>query len=158
MTDQIKIVNLEASPAVIGDIAREARASGHLFLDRLITDWHSGANRFDKSGECLLGLFVGGRLVAVGGLNRDPYDTSGRAVGRLRHVYVAQSLRRRGLGRQLVAELLARAQTFERVRLRTPGTPDAAAFYESLGFVPVDEADATNSIDRTDAVGAEFVG
>ncbi len=75
-------------------LALEARATNHPFLDRHIADGRSGANRFDKPGECLIGLFDGERLVAVGGLNSDPYDTSGRAVGRLRHVYVAQSHRR----------------------------------------------------------------
>lgn len=133
--------------AEISYLSLEARLSNHPFLDRLNADWRTGANRFDKPGECLLGLFDGGRLVAVGGLNRDPYDTSGRPVGRLRHVYVAQSHRRLGIGSQLVAELLARAQVFERMRLRTPGTPEAAAFYESLGFVRVDEPDATHAVD-----------
>ncbi len=45
----------------IDKLSLEARASGHPFLDRLIAEWHSGANRFDKPGECLLGLFDGAR-------------------------------------------------------------------------------------------------
>lgn len=142
MSDNIRVESLNPSRTAIDALAHEARASGHAFLDRLIADWRSGVNRFDKPGECLLGLFDGGRLVAIGGLNRDPYCPDEARVGRLRHVYVAQSHRRKGIGRHLVTELLARAVAFERVRLRTPG---AAAFYESLGFQRVDEPEATHA-------------
>ena len=62
----------------------EARLSGHHFLDRLIAEWRSGTNRFDNPGECLIGLFDSERPVAFGGLSRDPFDTRGRAAGRLR--------------------------------------------------------------------------
>ncbi|MFO1169915.1 MAG: GNAT family N-acetyltransferase [Hyphomicrobiaceae bacterium] len=123
----------------------EARASNHTFLDRLIADWHSGANRFDAPGECYLGVYDGDTLIACGGLNRDPYIADDPAIGRLRHLYVAEAYRGRGVGRHLVDGLIARATAFRRIRLRA--TPEAVAFYERLGFLLVDESHATHARD-----------
>ena len=44
------------------------RDDGHTFLDRLIAVWHSGANRFDKPGECLPGRI----LAKVSAANSSP--------------------------------------------------------------------------------------
>jgi GNAT superfamily N-acetyltransferase len=126
-----------------GDLAREARAEGYRFLDRLDREWADGSNRFDKAGECLLGLFEGGVLVAVGGLNRDHY-ASNPGTGRIRHLYVSPNRRRAGLATRLMQELLLRGgRGFERLRLRTE-SPAAGRLYEALGFSPTDEPDATH--------------
>ncbi len=126
------------------DLAREARAEGYGFLDRLGREWADGSNRFDQPGECLLGLFEGGELVAVGGLNRDPYAVD-PGTGRIRHLYVAPKWRRAGLATRLTRELLLRGGLgFARLRLRTDN-PAAAQLYEGLGFTSVDETDATHA-------------
>ncbi len=125
------------------ELSLEARASNHTFLDRLISDWHSGANRFDKPGECFLGVYDGETLIACGGLNRDPYIADDPAIGRLRHLYVAEAYRGRGVARHLVDGLIARATAFRRIRLRT--TSEAVALYERLGFRPVVEPHATHA-------------
>ena len=125
-------------------LAHSARAEGFAFLDRLVADWDSGANRFDRAGECLLGAHDAETLIAVAGLNIDPYAND-PACARLRHVYVAPSHRRTGTGRQLVVALLRDAQPmFNRVRLRTT-TPAAAAFYEALGFHTLNDPSATHT-------------
>lgn len=106
---------------------------GFRFLARLREEDASGQNRFDQEGEVLLGIFRGADLVAVGGLNRDPYSGLPRA-GRIRHVYVLPALRRGGLGRVLMEALIERARPcFDQLVLRTD-TAAAAAFYEALGF------------------------
>jgi ribosomal protein S18 acetylase RimI-like enzyme len=126
-----------------GDLAQEARAEGYRFLDRLAQEWADGSNRFDQADECLLGLFEGGVLVAVGGLNRDPY-ASDPGTGRIRHLYVSPNRRRAGLATRLMQELLLRGRlAFERLRLRTEN-PAAGRLYEALGFSPTDEPDATH--------------
>jgi hypothetical protein len=56
---------------------------GFGFIDRLIDDWLTGVNRFENPGELFIGGFQEGRLLAVCGLNRDPY-TDRDGVGRLR--------------------------------------------------------------------------
>lgn len=108
---------------------------GLRFLPRLREEYERGENQFDQEGEVLLGVFRGAQLVAVGGLNRDPY--SGRpAAGRVRHLYVLPSVRREGVGRALVQALIAHARPrFDELVLRTD-TAAAARFYEALGFVP----------------------
>ena len=127
------------------DWREAARAEGYRFVDRLVCDWRSGANRFDGPGETFLGAFDGDRLVAFGGVNRDPYMRGD--IGRLRHVYVLPEWRRSGVGRRLVAALTAHAAPrFSRLRLRATDER-AARFYERMGFQVVAEPDATHAMD-----------
>ena len=124
-------------------LVAEADAEGHLFMHRLRDGWASRENRFDRPGELLLTACIDGQLVGVGGLNRDPFAQNA-GIGRLRHLYVAQSARRLGVGTALVRDILAHAAShFTLIRLRT-FSPDAAAFYARLGFQPTGEADATH--------------
>jgi GNAT superfamily N-acetyltransferase len=96
-------------------------------------EWVSGVQRFDGPGEFLLGAFSGDRLVAVGGVSRDPYRPE-LGLGRVRHVYVLQELRRHGVGRTLMEAIMDKARAdFDVLRLRTRSA-GAAALYESLGF------------------------
>jgi GNAT superfamily N-acetyltransferase len=111
-----------------------SEGEGFRFLLRLRDEHLAGVARFDAPGEVLLGAWEGPVLVAVGGVSRDPYREEAGA-GRLRHLYVRRAERRRGVGRRLVAALHARARRhFAVLRLRTD-TPEAAAFYEALGYV-----------------------
>ena len=123
-------------PSSWGDVERLVEASvgeGFRFLVRLREEHASGVNRFDGEGEVLLGVWSGVELVAVGGLNRDPYGGGPRA-GRIRHVYVHPSARRAGVGRAVVRELIGRAgPCFDELVLRTD-TVEAARFYEAIGF------------------------
>jgi len=120
----------------LGALLAESERAGFRFVSRLVDEWVSGANRFDRSGEALFAAWVDGQVAGVCGLNIDPYSADGR-VGRVRHLYVLAELRRHGIGRQLVAEVVRAAQSgFDILRLRT-GNPSAARFYEALGFRPV---------------------
>ncbi len=106
-------------PSDIEDLRAEAAVEGFHFVDRLIFEWQSGRNRFLQRAEVFLGAFRAAELVAVGGLNRDPYaDQDG--IGRLRHLYVRRSARHTGAGSALVRQLLTKAEdAFHLVRLRT---------------------------------------
>jgi GNAT superfamily N-acetyltransferase len=140
----IRIAPLSLPDPRVSSLAARATEEGFDFLNRLEADWTSGANRFDQTGEILLAVTDGASLLAVGGLNVDPYDTSG--FGRLRRVYVVPEHRAAGIGRALVAALLDHARpTFQSVRLRA-GTNDAGKFYDCLGFRRVDAAEATHAI------------
>ena len=130
-------------PVGFGSLRDQATREGYRFLARLEEEWRSGANRFARGGEALIAVFLEDELVAVGGINVDPFLEGGRA-GRLRHLYVAPRARRQGIGREIVHTLLREgADSFERVRLRTSSAA-AAQFYERLGFVRSDEPDATH--------------
>lgn len=123
-------------------------------MDRLDSEWAGGSNRFDHTGECLLGLFEGATLVAVGGLSRDPYGGD-PSIGRFRHVYVRPTWRRTGLATQLIGELTARGKlAFARLRLRTHN-PAARRLYEGIGFQPVEETDATHVFSERGQLGSQ---
>jgi N-acetylglutamate synthase-like GNAT family acetyltransferase len=137
---QLTMLGDEVMPFVI-----EAESRGQRFMRRLLDDWVSGANRFQKNGEFLLSARIEGRLVAVGGLNKDPYALSGH-VGRLRHVYDLDCTRRLGIGTLLVKRIMDdAAERFSMLRLHTK-TIDAAEFYERLGFQKTNEQSATHII------------
>ena len=116
-------------------LVSEALAEGHSFPESLLADLLSGANRFEGPGEVLLGAFDGSTLIAVGGLNRDPY-TEEVGVGRIRRVYVLCGSRGTGVGTLLVRALMSRAAPhYHTVALRA-ATEDAGRFFEELGFSP----------------------
>ena len=130
------------TPEPFAALIRESRDQGFRFLGRLFAEWRSGANRFDGPGEALFVVFGDDRSVlALCGLNVDPFQSDPR-IARLRHLYVRDSARRRGLGRHLTRHVLAHASAlgFSGVRLRTD-TTEAARFYESLGFRRCEEPD-----------------
>lgn len=121
----------------------EAQEQGYDFVETLVEEWASARNRFDAAGEVLCGYLDQGQLVAVGGLNCDPF--AGRLdMARIRRVYVRQGWRNQGIGRALVTALIDHARIhFRSVRLRAENT-DAARLYEQVGFVPIASPDATH--------------
>ncbi|WP_165912074.1 GNAT family N-acetyltransferase [Novosphingobium sp. PhB165] len=137
----MKALGDEMAPLVI-----EAESEGHRSMRRLRDEWSSGANRFQGAGEFLLAAYAGGKLIAVGGLNIDPYS-SALGIGRIRHVYVCSQARRRGVGTMLVKHIIVGAgRRFSTLRLRTT-TAEAAAFYERLGFHGCNEEAATHILE-----------
>jgi GNAT superfamily N-acetyltransferase len=123
-------------------LSDEAWRDGYPFVERMLHDWKSGANRFDGPGERLVGAFDDDTLVGFCGLNRDPYVSEN--AGRIRHLYVDLAHRHAGIARALVAQALDSASIwFPRVRLRA--TPASRSFYELLGFLVVDETEATHA-------------
>ena len=81
------VQQLKQLPEDIHRRCDESRAQGFRFLDRLVADFESGANRFNQNGEALFGVLEGDACVAVGGVNRDPLSTD-TGIGRVRRVYV----------------------------------------------------------------------
>ncbi len=143
MSPASRIAPLFELPDGIQELRAEAAREGYRFVDKLMVEWRSGANRFTRPGEVFLGALRAANLVAVGGLNHDPYANQD-GIGRLRHLYVVKSARGSGVGSALVRELLARAEgVFHSVRLRTE-TPEAADFYVRLGFSPVRDGTASH--------------
>ena len=124
------------SPAAPGfeALRLECEAQGHRMLTRFADGWRDGSNRFDRPGERIFGAYDGQILIALCGRNRDPYDPDPHA-GRVRHLYVAAQYRRLGIGRRLVETIIEGAdEWFDYLNTNCP--PEAAAFYERLGFVP----------------------
>src|SRR5262245_43351990 len=150
----LTVIRLPDLPADrLTDLVAEAEGEDHCFLRRLVEEWESGVNRFAQPGEALFAAVADGRVVGVCGLNRDPY-TADERVGRVRHLYVQAAYRRRGVGRRLIAAVVAAAQgVFGRLRLRT-NSATAARFYEALGFRPCGEAACTHTLVLAGPTGA----
>jgi ribosomal protein S18 acetylase RimI-like enzyme len=127
------------------EILAESKAAGFRAIDRLVTDWETGVNRFDRPGEALFIARQGDRILGVCGLNRDPYINSSQ-IGRVRRLYVMQDNRRQGIGRTLVHQMIEVAKlSFDRLHVRTTN-PIAAQFYQSLGFMPCHDESATHTL------------
>jgi len=131
----------------LGALVAESERQGFGFVRRLVDEWMSGDNRFDRPGEVLFVARVGGDVVGVCGLNVDPHAGDPK-IGRVRHLYVLVRQRRSGIGEQLVADVLEAARgRFERLHLRTTN-PTAARLYERLGFRRTfDARDRTHVLD-----------
>jgi GNAT superfamily N-acetyltransferase len=128
----------ETLPSDLMPLVKAACDEGYRFLARLEDEWRSGALRFAGPGECLFIAEAGNRLVGIGGICRDPYQ-SDDAVGRLRHLYVDRPSRFRGIGRGIVCACLAYSRAkFRVIRLSINAiNPTAGRFYEQLGFRPI---------------------
>jgi GNAT superfamily N-acetyltransferase len=139
----IAIQKIELPLPGMESLQSEAKAEGYDFIETLVEEWASAENRFDAAGEILCGHLDRGLLVAVGGLNRDPF--AGRPdVGRIRRVYVRAAWRNKGVGGALVTTLVELARThFRCVRLRAENA-EAARLYERIGFAPIANPDATH--------------
>ncbi|OZT10755.1 GNAT family N-acetyltransferase [Priestia aryabhattai] len=124
------LLNIDLANLII-----ESKNEGFLFLERLINDYRNGTNTFNKPGEFLYGVFnQEGSVIAIGGINKDPFSTNER-IGRLRRFYVSKYFRRKGVGRSLVTRILKDAsQHYETIVLYTD-TEQANKFYTSLGFI-----------------------
>ena len=103
------------------------------FVQRLVDEWLAGTNCFNKKGEVLLIAQDHNQPIGLCGLNIDPYYTVA-GLGRVRHLYVLSSQRRKGVGSQLLKEIIEQAkQNFELLNLRTHN-PEANLFYLAQGF------------------------
>ena len=140
----VRVERLHDIPAGAAELVSDSERSGLRFVRKLVEDWISAENRFDRPGEALFGAFLDRRMVGVCGLNIDPYVTDD-GVGRLRHLYVLADFRHAGVARALMAHVLAAGRgRFDHLRLRT-NNPAAARLYESFGFqVTPESADSTH--------------
>ena len=137
----------ELLPGGLDALLAESEQAGSRIVRRLVEEWATRANRFDRPGEALFIARIGGQIVGVCGLNLDPYVAE-QGVGRVRHLYVMSTHRRFGVGRQLIEAVFAASRgRFNTLRLRT-ANPEAARLYESFGFRPSAEtADCTHVMD-----------
>lgn len=128
----LRIDVAEALPAGLSALRAEARREGFRFLERLASDWDTGAARFDRPGEALLAGFKADVLAGLGGLTLDPVVPGAL---RMRRFYVHPVVRRHGIGRALAVALLQLPGTAGRSVTVNAGTAEASVFWEALGFV-----------------------
>ncbi|MFC4323236.1 GNAT family N-acetyltransferase [Litchfieldia salsa] len=118
----------------LDSLIKESKKDGFRFIERLVVDYTNGNNTFSHSGEGLFGVFSeDGVLVAIGGLNRDPFSNE-QSIGRLRRFYVSKNYRRKGIGILLVTKIIDEAKRYYKTLVLHTDTEQADKFYISLGF------------------------
>ena len=134
MKRDISIIRLDELPLHdLQPLLAESREQGFEFVDRLVAEYVAGINQFQRPGEVLFGVYCEQQLIAIGGLNRDPYSQESD-IGRVRHVYVQAAWRNQGIGKQLVERIIKEARPhFRMLTLRT-FNQQAAGFYQAIGF------------------------
>lgn len=143
---QFQLRTLKTLPPDFEILVQDSRSERFHFLYKMNEDWKGKKNTFNKPGEILLGSFYEDKLVGVCGRNIDPYTNDTR-IGRIRHLYVLPTYRKHGVGRSLVENIISDANKyFEKLRLRT-SNPEAAAFYEKLGFSKSNQPEETHFLD-----------
>ncbi|ALC91721.1 GNAT family acetyltransferase [Bacillus sp. FJAT-18017] len=115
-------------------LVTQSKEEGFRFVERLISDYKNGSNTFNRLGEGLFGVFnEEGVLVAIGGLNQDPFSNE-QYIGRLRRFYVSKEYRRNGIGSLLVKRLIDEAKRNYKILVLHTDTEQADKFYTSVGF------------------------
>jgi GNAT superfamily N-acetyltransferase len=118
----------------LDSLVNESKEDGFRFVERLVNDYKNGSNTFNHFDEGLFGVFnEEGVLIAIGGLNNDPFSTD-RSIGRLRRFYVSKVYRRNGIGSLLVKRLIDEAKKYYKILVLHTDTEQADKFYSSLGF------------------------
>lgn len=133
MTVKLKEIK-DLTTVDVSKLVEESEAEGYRFLKRLVSQYEDGTNTFNKAGEVLYGVWDDhDQLVAIGGLNRDPYSPK-EGVGRLRRFYISQHVRRQGIGTMLLKEIIDYGRGhFSEIVVRTDSA-NADAFYRANGF------------------------
>ncbi|ANU26538.1 GNAT family N-acetyltransferase [Planococcus versutus] len=133
MTVEIKEIQ-DLKNMNVSKLVEESEAEGYRFLRRLVDQYEDGSNTFDQVDEVLYGVWDHqDHLLAIGGLNRDPYSTKD-GVGRLRRFYISANARRQGVGTKLLQKILEDAKGhFNELVVRTDSSA-ADAFYRANGF------------------------
>ena len=121
----------------------ESDKEGYNHINRLITEYNAGENRFDKIGEKLVGFVLDDKVVAVCGLNIEP--TNNR-LGRVRRLYVLPEHRRRGIGTKLVKYLIKHAEQYFQSVVVNIGDLPLDNFYKPMGFKPIIDNDSYTHI------------
>ncbi|KPU56114.1 GNAT family N-acetyltransferase [Bacillus wiedmannii] len=115
-------------------LVQESKEEGFNFLIKLISEYENKINIFNKTGECLYGIFQGEKLIGIGGLNEDPY-TENNKIGRLRRFYISKNYRRKGLGNLILNRLLLHAEKYFKVVVLHTDSKQGDVFYNANGFV-----------------------
>ena len=124
-------------------LAKDALEDGYKIVRKTIDQWKDGTNRFSDYREVLYGAKKDGNIIAIGGINIDPYLMD-EDIGRLRHVYVHRNYRNQGIAKALLEKVLEEKSQYYRVLRLIARNEVAMQLYEEYGFKKVVEFKATH--------------
>lgn len=130
-------------PIEFDRLRAEARAEGFDHIETLWRQWHEDNKRFDRPGEMLVVALSGENLAGIGGITEDFVDPGWL---RMRRFYVRPQYRRHGAGKAIAEYLLERALPLNRPIVLYTETSEGAAFWQALGFVPIERAKTTHAL------------
>ncbi|WP_299742414.1 GNAT family N-acetyltransferase [Rossellomorea sp. y25] len=132
-TYELKLIN-NLLDVDLAHLVEHSKEEGFRFVERLVNDYRNGNNTFNRAGEGIFGVFnENGILVAIGGLNKDPFST-GECIGRMRRFYVSKEFRRSGVGNMLVQRIIDEARNHYDTLVLHTDTEQGDAFYRAIGF------------------------
>ncbi|MCF8159371.1 MAG: GNAT family N-acetyltransferase [Polaromonas sp.] len=101
--------------------------------------WAARLSEEPSAAEAVFGAFVGDELAGAAGISFDTREKAGHK-STLFGMYVPDRFGKKGVGRQLVGELLRHARSRPQARIIqltvTEGNTRAQALYEASGFLP----------------------
>jgi predicted acetyltransferase len=116
-------------------IIKQSKEEGFLIGERLVYDYKNGTNTFNNFGEALFGVFNNnGEIVAIGGLNRDPFSNN-PYIARVRRFYVINEYRRNGIGSLLLKNIINEEKKYYKILVLRTYTSQGDDFYTSYGFL-----------------------
>lgn len=128
--DQFLIQKVDELPEQIIELSLVSQKEGFRFINRLIDEYQSSQNCFDREGEALFSIQQNEKIIAIGGINA----TEDIEIGRLRRFYVHPFYRCHGIGKLLLSTIENYAkQHFIEIVLYTD-THRAATFYRKMGY------------------------
>jgi len=137
--DKIRICKVnDLADIPIHFLVKQSLRENFTFIERLEREYINGKNRFDQKGEILYGAFFNTELVAIGGLNRDPYSGDAE-IGRVRHLYILPDYRKQGIGKKLVEKIIVEAKHHFRLLTLRTFNENAHHFYLAIGFQQTNE-------------------
>lgn len=137
------IARISALPDGFDLLRAEAATEGFRHIETLWTEWQDGSNRFSRPGEMLAAATADGELAGIGGITEDFVDLAGL---RMRRFYVRPGYRRRGVAGALARFVLEQARPLARPITLYTETAEGAAFWETMGFVPVEREKTTHML------------
>jgi hypothetical protein len=128
---------------MLEELKEDALNDGYRIVKRTIEQWKDKTNRFSSKKEVLYGVEEQGKIIAIGGINIDPYLMDDE-IGRIRHIYVHSEHRNKGIATALLEKiLLEKEKEYKVIRLSTKNEA-AMSLYEAYGFKKVVEYKATH--------------
>lgn len=141
----MRIEQLTALPSQITDLRAEALAEGFDHIDALYQQWQDRRILFERPGEMLTAAFIENELAGIGGITEDFIDSS---FLRMRRFYVRPHFRRHGVGKAIASYVLDRAMKHSRPMVLHTDTDRGVAFWQAMGFVPIQREKTTHILPR----------
>ena len=142
---EVQVTRVTSLPEEFAALRAEAAAEGYNHIETLWAQWQDGSKRFDRPGELLAVARIGGELAGIGGITEDFVEP---ACLRMRRFYVRPAYRRHGVGRAIAGFVLAEALPLGRQIVLFAESPEAGAFWQAMGFVPVEREKTTHALVR----------